>query len=78
MDMTELHNMLKTGPVQLSFVKRDGTIRTMRATLDHSLFSYEYRGSDAKRNDGVTVLWDLDKGEWRSMRNDSLISYAQA
>ena len=74
--MNKFTTALQTGVVVLTFRKKDGTVREMRATTDTSRFVYESKGnSDRKRNDAVTVLWDLDKGEWRSMRNDSLIDW---
>jgi len=48
----------------------------MRATTDTTRFSYESKTTgERKRNDNVTVMWDVDKAQWRSMRNDALVAW---
>ena len=74
-DVTMLHNMLSAGVVRVRFVKRDGTVREMRATTNTAMFSYDYKGTVAKRSSDITTMWDLDKGAWRSMRNDTVLGY---
>lgn len=74
--MDKLTTALRNNVVVVTFKKVDGTVRKMRATTDTSRFIYESKTTgERKRNDTVTVLWDMDKGQWRSMRNDSLIEW---
>jgi len=69
---------LKMGAVELTFQKKDGTMRVMNATLEESkLPVYEKKTGQtkAKSEDALSVL-DLDKNEWRSFRFDSITNIA--
>ena len=74
--MDEVVNMLRNGVVELCFVKKDGSVRVMRATLNAALFTYEHKGRE-RNNANVTCVWDMDKQAWRSFRNESLLSWEQ-
>ncbi len=74
-DVAKLREMLKQGVVHVRFMKKDGSERLMRATLDTARFSYEHKGTGAKRSDEVTTMWDVDAGAWRSMRNENLLGW---
>ena len=75
-DRDELIGKLKTGIVQVTFEKLDGTIRQMSATLDESIIPQEVllavkdRGSDSP---GVLSVFDVDKKAWRAFRLHSII-----
>lgn len=71
----ELQNALNRGVVNVTFTKVNGEKRTMRATKNPALYSYTAAGPARAERDGITVMWDLDKKEFRSMRNDCLISF---
>ena len=71
----ELRTALGRGAVRVTFTKTDGSRRDMRATTNEGLFSYKPSGKAHAANPNVTVMWDLDKGAFRSMRNDSLVSF---
>lgn len=62
----------------VAFTKQNGELRVMRATTDSTRFVYENKtdSSTRKRNEDVTVMWDVDKAQWRSMRNDTLLQWA--
>lgn len=68
-----LRELLRTETVCLTFEKKDGTIREMRCTLSESKLpiSEKERGV-AKQNDSSMPVFDLDKGEWRAFRFDSI------
>ena len=82
-DKFALKEDLKNGVVTVTFEKRDGTERTMRATLsdlyvpqvEPTMLS-EYDGNVPKKtrqlNDDVQAVWDIDEGGWRSFRIDSV------
>lgn len=73
-----LRDALAQGEVNVKFRKVDGTIRDMRATTNGSLFNYEFRTTDgAGRAEpaGLIRAFDLDKNEFRSIREDSVISF---
>jgi len=72
----ELRIALQNNICNVTFYKIDGSVRNMRATTDTTRFSYESKTTgERKRNDNVTVMWDVDKAQWRSMRNDALVAW---
>ena len=82
-DKYALKEDLKNGVVTVVFEKKDGSERTMRATLsdlyvpqvEPSMLS-EYDGNVPKKakqlNDNVQSVWDIDANDWRSFRIDSV------
>ena len=82
-DKFALREDLKNGVVTVVFEKKDGTERTMRATLsdlyvpqvEPQMLS-EYDGQVPKNarqlNDNVQAVWDIDANDWRSFRLDSV------
>ena len=73
-----LKSHLKAGPVELTFQKKDGTMRVMNATLEEGkLPAYEKKTDRTKAvNEEVLSVLDLDKNEWRSFRFDSITNIA--
>ena len=71
-----LRSALEQGPVNITFTKADGSRREMRATTNQSLFTYEPRGTGLAEPQGVVRVWDLDKNDWRSIREDRVITFA--
>jgi len=74
MKMT-LVESLNAGPVDVRFVKADGSERQMLATTNQTLFNYDFKGGTMRQNPGVIPVWDIVKGEWRSIREDRVISW---
>ena len=73
-----LRDALAQGEVNVKFRKIDGTVRDMRATTNGSLFTYEFRtagGAARPEPAGLIRAFHLDKGEFRSIREDSVISF---
>jgi hypothetical protein len=66
---------LKMGEVRLTFNKKDGTIREMKATLDQKVVPIieNTTGTEKKRSPEVVSVWDLEKSAWRSVRFDSIM-----
>ena len=73
-----LRTALANNVCTVTFTKQNGELRVMRATTDSTRFVYVNKTdkSTRKRNDDVTVMWDCDKAQWRSMRNDTLLQWA--
>jgi len=73
----ELKSALASGIVRLSFKKKDGTIRKMRATTQPSVVQPLIKPGAAPRkpNPDVCCVVDVEKNEFRSFRWDSLISW---
>lgn len=72
-----LTTLLRERPVNLTFKKKDDTIREMKATLVESILPDIEKKTDRvrKENDDVLSVFDMEKGEWRSCRYDSIISF---
>ena len=69
-----LRSMLRMGGVELTFTKTDGSERVMNASLEESKIPvYESKTGRTKTpNDEVISVVDIDIGEWRSVRYDSI------
>ena len=71
---------LRTDEATVKFTKADGTERTMRCTLVESKIPADKRPKSTETQTSSTVgsairAFDLEKGEWRSFRLMSVISY---
>lgn len=69
-----LNGALKGGVINLTFKKKDGSIREMRATLKEDLVSSYERKTDRvkKTSNEVMAVFDVDLQEWRSFRINSI------
>lgn len=68
-----LRGVLKTEKVELTFKKKDGTIRVMNCTLLESELPETEKNKEAqKENEASMPVFDLDKKEWRAFRFDSV------
>ena len=66
-----LADLLRSGIVDLTFVKKDGTIRKMRATLQEDLIATT-KGTGKVENNETIAVTDVDINEWRSIRYNSI------
>lgn len=72
---------LHQGPAKIEFEKKDGTIREMICTLNFDLIQQNDAVPVSMTNDDpkelhnaeVQPVLDLEKGEWRSFRWDSVL-----
>jgi hypothetical protein len=71
---TWLKSMLRMGPVEIAFTKKDGTERVMNASLEESKIPvYENKtGRTKAANDESLSVVDVDIAEWRAVRFDSI------
>ena len=69
-----INNMLRMGPVKVTFTKKDGSERLMNCTLKSDLTeSYEKKTDKVKDpNPEVCPVFDLEAKSWRSFRYDSV------
>ena len=73
MTKSEILESLKAGKVNLEFIKADGTLRKMIATLSDDFIVYENAPSNSKKqSDFALPVWDTEANVWRSFRWDSL------
>lgn len=85
MTLEELKAALKVGEVKFKFTKKDGTIREARGTTCPDLLpKVEPKEGEEdkpkkviKLSQNVTRYYDLDKEQWRSFINESLITEEQ-
>ncbi len=78
--MDGLHSALHVGKVELKFTKVDGTERIMVCTLyDKMIPATAMPTESVKRErrapESVTAVWDLENKDWRSFKNDNVISW---
>jgi hypothetical protein len=69
-----LQGVLKMHTVDLTFRKKDDTIREMKCTLIESMLPVIEKKTDRVRKENTDALsvFDLEKNEWRSFRYDSI------
>ena len=73
-----LRDMLKVGPITVTFTKRDGTERIMKCTTSEELVPQEpiVENAEPKRekkvNEDVCPVYDLESKHWKSFRWDSV------
>ena len=66
--------ILRRETATLTFQKKDGTMRVMKASLREEHFPVYEKKTERVRtvNDEVLSVVDLEKNEWRSFRFDSI------
>ena len=63
-----------SGVAHIIFQKRDGSLREMYCTTNPSLVARHINGRGVTRECyATTAVFDVEKGEWRSFRWESLI-----
>ena len=66
---------LRTGVMNVTFEKVDGTMRTMQCTLLPQYLPEQYRGSAPMLTETTPLtisVWDVENSGWRSFRLDSI------
>jgi hypothetical protein len=89
MNRDEIMMALLMGQVNLSFTKRDGSIRRMEATLSprimpqwatNQMMKKKPRTNQRKKKnrpdpDNNVQVWDCEKKSWRSFRINTLLAF---
>lgn len=71
-----LREALHTHVVQVHFIKTDGSMRIMQATLRESDLPPQTETTNPRASSPqVCKVWDLDKQAWRSFRTDHVQSW---
>ena len=74
----EIITQLKMQTVNIEFTKKDGTRRKMNCTLMPEMLpdqiDIEEHAQSKAYNPDILAVFDIDKGDWRSFRWDSLLS----
>ena len=72
-EQVNLTELLRSGIVEVTFTKVDGTERVMRCTLQPQYLPESIEKEGVKvRNPDVQSVWDIDINAWRSFRFDSV------
>ena len=71
----DLSEMLRSGRLEVSFIKKDGTGRVMNCTLQEKYLPPLMNDAETvtKDNPDVLAVWDIDNGGWRSFRLNSIV-----
>ena len=78
-DREELVTRLRNDVLEIEFNRVDGEYRHMTATLVPQFLpkQLDEENSNHKSNPNVVALWDVNKGAWRSVRLDRVISISE-
>lgn len=62
----------------VTFTKSNGEERVMKCTQNMQYIPEDKRpkNESAPKAQGLMVVWDIDKSDWRSFKLDTVISYA--
>jgi hypothetical protein len=77
--VADLKKALKSGIVTFTFTKANGELRSASGTLNMNPaiargYSEDFKPKGNKPTPaGIIVYWDIDKGAWRSCRENSLV-----
>lgn len=71
-----LKEKMRSGEVKFTYLKKDGSERTARGTLNIDIMGTENapKGTGDVYNDNVTRYFDLNSNGWRSFINSELIN----
>ena len=73
-DLSEFGNMLRGGIVEFEFIKKDGSVRQAKGTLQAEyLPAPKTDGTSRKSSDNVQVYFDMDKQSFRSFVKESFV-----
>ena len=71
-DQAFVKNALVDGVIEIEFLKADGSVRKMNATLNESVVPHVEENAERKANPDTQVVWDTEVNGWRSFRWDRL------
>jgi len=81
MNITELKKQLSEKTISINFTKIDGSERIMRCTRNFNKIPISQLpkkiASESKQaiNESVLRVFDIDKQEWRSIKNENINSW---
>ena len=71
-DQAFVKSALVDGVIEIEFLKADGSVRKMNATLNESVVPHLEENAERKANPDTQVVWDTEVNGWRSFRWDRL------
>jgi hypothetical protein len=83
MSIGELKSALRFGTVEVTFTKKDGTLRVMRCTTKSEAIALHVKPSDPEKEtktrptkpENLLRVLDTDIGEFRSFNFDQVVSW---
>jgi hypothetical protein len=78
----QLQEQLRNSIVEITFDKVDGTRRVMKCTQDPLYIDAHFAKSEKKTErtreskEGLLIVFDTEKNDWRSIRTESIISWS--
>jgi len=76
MTRDDVLSLLREGSTAIEFLKVDGSMRTMQATLNESMIAYTkpIEGSTTTRKvpEHTCSVWDIQDNAWKSFRWENL------
>jgi hypothetical protein len=76
MTRDDVLSLLREGSTAIEFLKVDGSMRTMQATLKESMIAYTkpIEGSSTNRKvpEHTCSVWDIQENAWKSFRWENL------
>lgn len=73
-DNMVVKNRLAEGEMRVLFTKSNGEQRVMRCTTSNKLIPVDKQAAMDGSTDDVQRVFDLDKGDWRAFRWDSVMT----
>ena len=71
-DQAFVKSALVDGVIEIEFLKADGSVRKMNATLNESVVPHVEENAERKANPDTQGVWDTEVNGWRSFRWDRL------
>ena len=71
---TDLSTALRSGTADVTFIKKDGTKRVMKCTLQEEIaIPYEKKTERTREGkENILPVWDLEASAWRSINMDTI------
>ena len=70
----DLQTALRSGTADVTFIKKDGTKRVMKCTLQEEIAVPYEKKTDRTREvkDHILPVWDLEANAWKSINMDTI------
>lgn len=74
-----IRTALTEGVIEVKFLKKDGTERDMKCTLQAAFLPVQESTSETRKtqSEDSIAVWDIEKNAWRSFRFDSVIGFSE-
>lgn len=75
-----IRTALAKGVLKVKFLKKDGTERDMKCTLQADFLPVQESTKESSKasSDESIAVWDIEKSAWRSFRLDSIIGFSES